>query len=80
MVAVFAVATLLVGCSTGDDAVAQGGTFEGGAVHLTIETPSGIARLVAAAEEMGLEVIDIVLRRPNLESVFLHLTGRELRE
>ena len=28
----------------------------------------------------GLEVIDVVLRRPNLESVFLQLTGRDLRQ
>jgi hypothetical protein len=27
----------------------------------------------------GLEILDVTLQRPNLESVFLHLTGRELR-
>jgi hypothetical protein len=25
-------------------------------------------------------LLDVTLRRPNLESVFLHLTGRELRD
>ena len=28
----------------------------------------------------GLEVVDVSLHRPNLESVFLPLTGRELRD
>ena len=28
----------------------------------------------------GHELADISLRKPNLESVFLHLTGRELRD
>jgi hypothetical protein len=28
----------------------------------------------------GLELEDVSLRRANLESVFLHLTGRELRD
>jgi hypothetical protein len=27
----------------------------------------------------GLEILDVTLQRPNLESVFLHLTGKELR-
>ena len=33
-----------------------------------------------AAARDGLEVIDVTLRRPNLESVFLQLTGRGLRQ
>ena len=32
------------------------------------------------AAKAGLTLEDVSLRRPNLESVFLHLTGRELRD
>ena len=28
----------------------------------------------------GYELLDVSLRKPNLESVFLQLTGRELRD
>ena len=38
------------------------------------------ASLLDAAARDGLNVIDLVLRRPNLESVFLQLTGRDLRQ
>ena len=33
-----------------------------------------------SAAQGGLELTDVSLRKPNLESVFLHLTGRELRD
>jgi hypothetical protein len=36
--------------------------------------------LLESAASGGLELEDVSLRRPNLESVFLKLTGRELRE
>jgi hypothetical protein len=36
--------------------------------------------LLDVAARDGLEVIDVTLRRPNLESVFLQLTGRGLRQ
>jgi hypothetical protein len=36
--------------------------------------------LLESAESAGLALVDLSLRRPNLESVFLHLTGRELRD
>lgn len=59
---------------------AQGGTFKDGVAHFSIGRPKDIAALLEAADQAGLEVVDVILRRPNLESVFLHLTGRELRE
>ena len=46
----------------------------------TVESPAEVARLVDSAAAAGLEVTDLSLHRPNLESVFLHLTGRELRD
>jgi hypothetical protein len=40
---------------------------------------SALAHIEASAKA-GLELIDVSVHRPNLESVFLHLTGRELRD
>ncbi len=48
--------------------------------EFTVEHPSEIAALLESASAAGLELVDLSLRRPNLESVFLHLTGRELRD
>ncbi|HVN04384.1 MAG TPA: ABC transporter ATP-binding protein [Bryobacteraceae bacterium] len=59
---------------------ARNGIVDGGAAHFAINQPAEIATLLDAAGRDGLEVIDVTLRRPNLESVFLHLTGRELRQ
>jgi len=61
-------------------ATSLGGTFKDGVARLTIARPIEIAALLEAAEARGFEIVDVVLRRPDLESVFLHLTGRELRE
>jgi ABC-2 type transport system ATP-binding protein len=64
-------------------AAAHGGTMQedaGGVAHFAVAQPTDIAALLDAAGRDGLEVIDVVLRRPNLESVFLQLTGRELRQ
>ena len=48
--------------------------------HFTIGNSIEIAGLLQDAAKDGLELADVSLRRPNLESVFLHLTGRELRD
>ena len=58
----------------------KGGTFDGEVAHFSVAQPTEIASLLDAASAVGLDVIDVVLRRPNLESVFLQLTGRDLRE
>ena len=60
-------------------AAARGGTVDEGVAHFAVEKPTDIGPLLDAAIQDGLEVIDVVLRRPNLESVFLQLTGRDLR-
>jgi len=54
----------------------RGGTLQDGVAHFPVDRPSDIASLLDAAARDGLNVIDLVLRRPNLESVFLQLTGR----
>jgi len=46
----------------------------------TSEPARAIPRLLALLERAGIEVRDLELVTPGLESVFLHLTGRELRE
>ena len=64
-------------------AAAHGGSLQegdGGVAHFAVAQPTDIAALLDAAGRDGLEVIDVVLRRPNLESVFLQLTGRDLRQ
>jgi len=68
-----------------DDGVAawvkqRGGLYENGMAQFTIEHATEIAGLLDAAAKAGHELADIALRKPNLESVFLHLTGRELRD
>ncbi len=58
----------------------QGGTLKDGLAHFSIAKPVDIAALLATATGNGMDVRDVTLHRPNLESVFLQLTGRELRE
>ncbi len=58
----------------------HGGRLVEGTAQFTIEHPNEIAGLLDGATVAGLELVDLSLRRPNLESVFLHLTGRELRD
>ncbi|HEV2136898.1 MAG TPA: ABC transporter ATP-binding protein [Terracidiphilus sp.] len=58
----------------------RGGRFAEGVAQFTVQHPSEIAALLDDAGARGFQPEDVSLRRPNLESVFLHLTGRELRE
>ncbi len=48
--------------------------------QFTVDQPAEIAALLQSATNEGHDVLDMSLHRPNLESVFLQLTGRELRE
>ena len=69
--------------NTASWAAAHGGSMQEGdgrVAHFAVAQPTDIAALLDAASQDGLEVIDVTLRRPNLESVFLHLTGRDLRQ
>jgi ABC-2 type transport system ATP-binding protein len=68
-----------------DDSVAawvkeRGGVLENGIARFTIDHATEIAGLLDSAASAGHELADISLRKPNLESVFLQLTGRELRD
>ena len=71
--------------AAGDERVAtwvtaRGGQTVDGAAQFTIERATEITALLEDAAKAGLELLDVSLRKPNLESVFLHWTGRELRE
>jgi hypothetical protein len=48
--------------------------------QFTVGRSTEIGGLLDDAARYGLELEDVSLRRPNLESVFLRLTGRELRD
>lgn len=51
--------------------------------QLVINAPSAEAvlpQVVRAASDLGLGIRNIEIREPNLETVFLHLTGRALRD
>jgi ABC-2 type transport system ATP-binding protein len=58
----------------------RGGHMADANAQFSISSSIEIAGLLQDAEHDGLELADVSLRRPNLESVFLHLTGRELRD
>jgi ABC-2 type transport system ATP-binding protein len=58
----------------------RGGVLENLVARFTIEHPTEIAGLLDAAAKAKHELADVSLRKPNLESVFLHWTGRELRD
>jgi ABC-2 type transport system ATP-binding protein len=51
--------------------------------EVSIVTPQAedvLAAVVGAANERGIKIHSIDIREPNLEAVFLHLTGRALRD
>ena len=51
--------------------------------EVSIVTPQAedvLATIVGAANERGIKIRSIDIREPNLEAVFLHLTGRALRD
>jgi len=58
----------------------RGGRIENGVARFNIEHATEIAGLLDAAAKSEMELADISLHKPNLESVFLQLTGRELRD
>jgi ABC-2 type transport system ATP-binding protein len=41
---------------------------------------ASLARIIGQAEAVGVDVHDVGISEPTLESVFIHMTGKELRE
>jgi len=51
--------------------------------EVALVTPSAeelLASVVSRANELGIKINNVDMREPNLEAVFLHLTGRALRD
>ncbi|GAA1172210.1 ABC transporter ATP-binding protein [Ornithinimicrobium humiphilum] len=54
---------------------------DGSTLVLTVRSaPTAVAPIVNAATGAGLSLTDVEISRPDLESVFLHLTGKALRD
>jgi ABC-2 type transport system ATP-binding protein len=50
-------------------------------LRLTVgDAPSAVAQVVTRATDAGMSLADVEITRPDLESVFLHLTGKALRD
>lgn len=47
---------------------------------ITHDAKDVIAAVVSKANERGIRIRSMDIREPNLEAVFLHLTGRALRD
>jgi ABC-2 type transport system ATP-binding protein len=58
----------------------HGGRVAADSAEFTVDHPAEIGKLLEDSSKSGLELLDVSLHKPNLESVFLNLTGRELRE
>jgi ABC-2 type transport system ATP-binding protein len=55
--------------------------LEDGAVQLLVEDSNeALPSLFEAATSLGVRVTSVQIQEPNLEAVFLHLTGRALRD
>ncbi|WP_218013693.1 MULTISPECIES: ABC transporter ATP-binding protein [Georgenia] len=76
---------------TGDLAAALMALQEIGAVERAVlegrqillhvrDAPTAVATVVTTAGRSGVELADVEITRPDLESVFLHLTGKGLRD
>ena len=50
-------------------------------LQLTVtDAPTAVAQIVTSATGAGMSLADVEITRPDLESVFLHLTGKALRD
>jgi ABC-2 type transport system ATP-binding protein len=49
-------------------------------VLYTLDVPQTVGALLRTGDELGLEGLDLAVRRPTLEDVFIKLTGRALRD
>ena len=62
------------------DGVSTSATVDG-VVHLGVKGTDGVLpRVIAAADEGGFRVTDLKVTEPTLETVFINLTGKDLRD
>ena len=78
---------VVIECATEPDDVLQreltapGTKFDGTRItHASARSFEEMVRIVKALETHGVVVQSIEMKEPTLERVFLHLTGRELRD
>ena len=57
-----------------------GATFHGGKLSIAVGGTAEMLKVVEGLQAAGAEVVDMTMQAPSLERVFLHLTGRDLRE
>jgi ABC-2 type transport system ATP-binding protein len=60
--------------------VIQASAADGQVVIMVPEAEEALAGVIGKTTELGLHVRSIDIQEPNLEAVFLHLTGRALRD
>ncbi len=65
---------------TGLDGILQAGALDGEVVLNVVSTEAILPVALSKAAELGLSIRTVEIREPNLETVFLHLTGRALRD
>jgi ABC-2 type transport system ATP-binding protein len=54
---------------------------DGAGLRLGVQgAPTAVTAIVTAATRAGMTLTDVQIQRPDLESVFLHVTGRALRD
>jgi len=73
-------ADALIGVVQGIEGVDSASVVEGEVMIATRATDGLLARLIQAAESNGFPVRDVSVAEPTLETVFITLTGKELRE
>jgi ABC-2 type transport system ATP-binding protein len=62
------------------DCVIQANTTDHEVAIVTPSAEKALAPVVSRTNELGISIYSVDIREPNLEAVFLHLTGRALRE
>ena len=56
------------------------GTAQGGIDLLAVDAGAVIARVIDAVSGDSVSISSVEIRQPDLEAVFLHLTGKALRD
>ncbi|MFZ2492285.1 MAG: ABC transporter ATP-binding protein [Thermoanaerobaculia bacterium] len=59
---------------------AEGATIAGSRLTVAVDGTPQMLKIIERLNASGAEVVDMTMQAPSLERVFLHLTGRELRE
>ena len=62
------------------EGVSQASSLDGSVTLLVDDSNRVLPRLFESAGEVGARITSVEIKEPNLESVFLHLTGRALRD